>query len=520
LLSVLVLAAALSLRNYDSFQLGTYVDDSSYVLLAQSLAWGEAYGLIHTPGQTQPTRYPFGFPLLLSPIARLWPGMPERMKLVPLGATLLNAGLLFWGWRFFGQERSGWWGLLIAALYATSPLVVGHTRMVMSEPVFLTAVLATLLLFERLRQAPARLPWAAAVGALATLAMFTRTIGVVLWIAIGLRMLLELPRRQAWASLAAAVAAGTLVLLLVVAGTPVAASDLLPVDYAEQFRRPEAWDRSQVPASLALRLFEAASGYAAGVVREAIIPLGGGAREMELGRRLGVADLPAWTGLAVSAVVAAGSLGFRRGRGLSRGALVFLGLYLGALCLWPWQDSRLLYPVQPFLFCQFLTGLGLIAGWLGRVRAGWLSGAAITLASGAILAVAAYKGATDQRTSLDFSRDFRVGATWLRQNTAEDTLVMAQHAHTIYLYSRRGTVGFPAVEDAEQLQAALAQLGADYILMGPRVAWRLDGSLEYTTYTRTVLLPALEALASTGQLNVVYESPEDLVRVYQVAGRP
>jgi hypothetical protein len=305
-------------------------------------------------------------------------------------------------------------------------------------------------------------------------------------------------------------------LLAVVTATPVAVSDLAPADYTQQFRRPDSWDPANVPASLALRLAGALSDYATHHLREAIIPLGGGAREMELGRRLGVADLPAWTGLMAAALIAIGSFAWLQGQGVSPGVLLFEGLYLAAICAWHWRDARLLYPIQPFLYYQFLIGIGLVAG---RLNFGWLrglSGAAVGLAAFALLAVSVYKGLSDQRRSVDFSRDFRVGAAWLKDNSAADSLVMAQYAHTVYLYGGRGTIGYPAVEDAAQLETSIRQLGVDYVLVAPRVSWRLDGSLTYSSAMTSALLPAVKTLAAGGRLKLVYESAADRVQVYQV----
>ena len=41
---LLVVTLALSISNYGAFQLGAYIDDSSYVVLAQSIASSDDYG--------------------------------------------------------------------------------------------------------------------------------------------------------------------------------------------------------------------------------------------------------------------------------------------------------------------------------------------------------------------------------------------------------------------------------------------------------------------------------------------
>jgi hypothetical protein len=67
--AALALGVFLSLRDYQSYQVGFYQDDASYAVLTESLVRGPAYGYINEPGYPGPTRYPFGFPLILAPVA-------------------------------------------------------------------------------------------------------------------------------------------------------------------------------------------------------------------------------------------------------------------------------------------------------------------------------------------------------------------------------------------------------------------------------------------------------------------
>src|SRR5215208_2751778 len=97
-LIVLITSFTLSLSNYNSFQLGSYMDDASYAVLAQSLVSSKTYGLMNAPSQPASTRYPFGFPLILSAFVRLYPMAPNMLKVASLVATILNSILIFWGW--------------------------------------------------------------------------------------------------------------------------------------------------------------------------------------------------------------------------------------------------------------------------------------------------------------------------------------------------------------------------------------------------------------------------------------
>ena len=90
--ALLLLVLWLSVRGYDSFQLGTYRDDARYVLLAQSIVAHDTYGELG--GSQAVGKFPFGFPLLLAPFVWLWPDHADAGKALSLVATL-NSPLVF-----------------------------------------------------------------------------------------------------------------------------------------------------------------------------------------------------------------------------------------------------------------------------------------------------------------------------------------------------------------------------------------------------------------------------------------
>src|SRR5262245_56511728 len=94
---ILAMLLALALLDYGSFQIGAYKDDARYLVLSRSLFEAPSYGMMNEPGAPGPTWYPFGYPLLLSPVARPFPPHANAVKLLPLLATIANASLLFWG---------------------------------------------------------------------------------------------------------------------------------------------------------------------------------------------------------------------------------------------------------------------------------------------------------------------------------------------------------------------------------------------------------------------------------------
>jgi len=103
LLGVLVLALSLAWRSIDNYRnyFGMYHDDAIYLVTAKALSEGHGYRIISLPGEPAETKYPIGFPLILSLIWATWPHFPENLPafeivqaLFALGAAAAACGYL------------------------------------------------------------------------------------------------------------------------------------------------------------------------------------------------------------------------------------------------------------------------------------------------------------------------------------------------------------------------------------------------------------------------------------------
>ena len=507
----------LSLRGWGSFQVGAYQDDAQYMLAARSLAFGDQYGLINWPGAPHEPKYPFAFPLLLAPLVWLFPHDPQAATTVALAATLINISLLFWGWPLLSPSTSRWWGLGVAWLYGVSPMTVGQTRVVMSEPVFTTFALAALLLVEACVRAPRRgrllsIP----LGVALTFALFTRSIGIAVWAAVLLRLAMAV-RRVGYAPLAGILCGSLGSLLLVLGLTSIEPRHLLPQKYITEARTagPSPTTATESPVERVLRVGGA---YALTELREVVVSVGGGQREQALADRIGMHLLPEVLGAVVTALIAVGAWRALRMRALAASALLFELVYLGTLLLWPWVILRYLYPLQPLLAFELLLGLAAVddaaRGMWAAPGARRSRGRAVVVVWAGLVALSVWKSAmvADARS---FTRDLRVGATWLRDHSATDAIVMARYAAPVYLYAERRTVPLMA-GSASELEAALDEQRVDYLLIGPKLAWNADGSLP-DDELQVVLLPGVAEMAARGRLTEVYESPpHDKVHIYRV----
>ena len=535
---IAVLSALLILRDYDSFQLGTYGDDATYVVLAKSLADGEGYGLINVPGETPGSPpFPLGFPLLLSLILRRSPGHLGLLRLPSLAATLASTALLFWGWPWFCR-RSRLWGLAISGLYALSPLAVGHARGVMSEPLFTLLLLLATLLSERAAR-HARRAWnALALGCALTALALTRTIGLAVLPVLALYPLARRGRGY-WRELAATAGVSFLLVVIALAATRSGPSGLIPPRYFAEWRvlqriprtprvsfsgyTPSAhgeWadvprrDDAPRPNYFKRRLKR----HFLEAPRRAILPLGGGAREESRAKGLGVPFLPLLVDAITSLLLLLGCYRWVKTEGPSAWSLSGIAFY-AALLLWNWSSPRLLFPIRPQLFLSFLIGVEAVAARLTEPK--WTRSAhygrrlAPVLVMVVMLALSVYGSYTTADTRLHVG-DLSARTRWSSSMGGASDVLMTEEPVLDYLYSEHKTVPFPAecMSDTE-LWSHIETQGATLLLLAPEVRWQSDHAASYSP-ALTCLLPALELLEAEGKLAGVYESPEERIRVQSV----
>jgi hypothetical protein len=515
-IALLATVLCLSLRGWGSFQVGAYQDDAIYLVLARSLAAGDGYGLINEPGPPPTPKYPFGFPLILASLGSIGTQAPAA-TVVPLAATLLNLTLLVWGWPLLSPTTSRWWGVAVAWIHGVSPMIIGHTRMLMTEPVFLTFVLASLLLAEAVVLKP-RARWLSAfLGVALTFTLFTRTIGIAACVAVVLRLAAS-RRRIGYAPLAGTLGASIAALLAILALTPIDVHNLWPSRYITELSTNGSANTDREPVGVSDILPARFSEYVFVEIRRALLPLGGGEREHQLADRLGLPLLPSIIGATIAALVGLGAWYAFRKRALSPSVMLFEIFYFGALLLWRWSDTRLLYPLQPFLAAQLLMGAQALTDGVRRLWPAWRGGTRQPIAVGvvcALLLAASLAKSIRPQHSIDFTRDLRVGATWLTDHTPPDAIVMGRYPQALYLYSGRKTIPLSA-RTGEDLERAFEERHIDYLLIGPALAWRRDGALDYDRMQRG-LLPAVAELTARGRLTPVFEStPRELVRIYRV----
>jgi hypothetical protein len=476
---VLLMSIGLFIWKFDAFQVGTAFDDADYILLTKSLVSGPAYGFTNTPGLVVPTRFPFGWPVLLAPVYALTNGDLQALRLIALIFSIANVLFLLLGWRYLGLPNRTT-GLLVAALYGLSSSVVAQVGIVMSEPAFLFFVLTGLALtMSQADRSKVSILGSACLGIALFFAFFLRTVGFVLVMALVGYLLWK----RRWQTVTLAGAVLCVAIVFVVAVTPLRASDLFRIgEYDDQLQNPNEYGRTAVAAAILPRLQEGIQEYVLTIIPDALAPLIHASQTRALLGRLSLGFVPPLLAIALLALLLIGLWADFRRLGLAPTHLFVLG-YLAVILVWPWRKERFLYPILPFLFALLLAGVTWLAQAIGRrlrpVPASWLQ--LLT-----VLLVVLWLGTLALRSvrlegSLQHVPDLRVGTTWLREHAPPDALVIAEHPRVIYRYAERATAAFPNEVTAS---AKPASQQPTYVLLMPELRWRNDGLRSYSARTQ------------------------------------
>jgi dolichyl-phosphate-mannose-protein mannosyltransferase len=542
-LGVVCLLVSVSVARYDSYQFGAHYDDARYVILAKSLIFSDRYGMINAPGGPSSQPFPFAFPLALSMLMRVFADNIEPLKLISLFATVVNCAILLWGWRRLTGNSNYWLGVAIVGMYAFSLSVTNATRQVMSEPLFTTWCLLTLVLVQARADGEYRLLPSIALAVTLTLAVFTRTIGILLLVASFAYLFVRVGRKF-WREACLLLGEMAILLLLVINTTPVGASDLLPVGYVRDNHAlllvsplgatvsPQSGNSSAavVPAfagsspsgdsqpDLLDTWWRTVRFYLFVGVRRVAIGFGGGDGEMALASKAGVPQLPAIISLATVSLVL---LGLLRRSMITRGPVStwFTLLFAGGLLLWTGKDERLLYPIGPQIMWGLVSGLNMVAvGSMTRLfpagRGGLLAKVAIGVVIVMLLAGSLYKSsqADDSRWH---TGDLSARTTWLRSQGTPDDVVMTEAPEADFLYSGHKTVLYPYMGDNPvTLVEYVRTWDIKYVLVAPAIEWR---PIYSPTYSQAALqlLGELQILANQGQARLAY-SDNDGIQVFDV----
>jgi hypothetical protein len=188
---------------------GYYHDDSLYWTAAESLARGDGYRMASVPGAPEQTKYPVGFPWLLSWVWRFAPEFPANLAaavwlVAASGAAFLAGSFVLLRQLGLGESAA----LALTAVCALHPVVIHLGGLLLSDVPFMALMVWSLVLagwaLEGKTASRGFALWAGALM-LAVLACLVRTIGIPLLAGLAAATLWRRSYRPALACLAVAV---------------------------------------------------------------------------------------------------------------------------------------------------------------------------------------------------------------------------------------------------------------------------------------------------------------------------
>jgi len=478
-------------------------DNAEFITLARSLARGQGLSYIHLPEARPATKYPFGFPLMLAPLAAseeqiaasAQGGEPIAdwiaMKWLVVALFAASAPLLYLLVRREAGEAAA---LAVTALAITNPLLAEYGHQVMSEIPYLAFSLAALLLLQRGLEEGRREwnGWLIGGFALALWAYYVRSVGVALLGAL----LVHLAWRREWRRAGAAFGATVLGLLpwvlrnRAVGGGSVYLKQLIQVN--PYFPDRGLLDLSTFWARISMQVrFHLQHG-----LPEALIP------------SLGYWASPISLASLVLLALAGGAVALCLRRDCHRLLLIYCVFLLATVVLWPWPGYRFLVPAVPLLLFFIVRVMQELLGQAdrigGRPAAVVFAGAAVAAllwGNAGLLSGLARQGDADYPPQW---RNYYAAAQWLRANTSPDAVVCARKPFWLHVTSGRRVVPYRFVEPEELLQD-LDDRGVSYVVL-EQLGFR---------QTRMFLAPAVQAKSELFEPVWRMKGPDTYVLTYR-----
>ncbi len=516
---ILGVAACLYLASISSFQVGSYQDDALYITLARSISQGQGFRRIELIGAPETTFVPFGYPLLLAPLVYLFPHSFLPLQLLSVAFALGNLGLI---WVFLRRRVARFVAILILILYATQGGIVGHSALVMSETAFIFFTMIALVLLD-IFEASTRIISFAWLGLVlsASMAYFIRVPGIALVGGITVYLLL---RRHFAKAIAFMVPVFSLLVLWLIRNWLVAGT-LISKEYIEIAGRSGALDYvSQLLATM--------RGYFS-ILPDTLVPL----LSPKILSALNAISLYIpplfWTLVWFFVLVGCVQI-LQHHFGASEVYLVFM---MGLLVLWGYEQSRYLLPLVPLLYLYLILGLSKVLEWtIGRIHIPIRATHIIVLGFIGILLLNMARNVQGIIQNPIRSRipDISLGATWIREHSSPDAIVMTSTPRSTFMYAERASLPYPPKQitstdvDAryvytelpkrspfETLNWAISRYAVNYLLIAPPLI-ASDGVLvpKLDDYMTTTVLPVVGNQPE--QFRLVYENPDQQVFVYEV----
>jgi hypothetical protein len=425
----------------DGGAVGALRDDSMYLELAKALATGRGYHWLNLPGAPAATHFPPGYPAVLALLWKMAPGFPANVVLFKLANTLFATLSALCVARFVRRRFE--MGEVAASLFAIAailavPMLTLATQ-VMSEPLFLLALVTTLLVAEDVIDDPdARWLRLVSLGLLAGATTLVRTNGIALLPAVVLVLCFR--RRFRHAALFALVMIATLLpWQLWVA----AHADLVPAPMRGNYGSYAALlgDAVRMRGIAFLGAVAARTSREIAMMLQYVVAPGAAVpvRVMALVLATALASLgvrPLWRRAPVTALC--------------------LLVYSTIVVFWPYTPARFIWCVWPFLLLLPTLGARELFAWVPRLpstritRLGALVGAGMLAFGYVTFNVVSFGNGSWSASG--YAERLRPLLVYVATKTPRDAVVATEAENTVYLYTGRQTVPLGSFMATDYLQ--------------------------------------------------------------------
>jgi hypothetical protein len=466
---ITVLVLLVAIMTITPWPVGAFEDDGIYTVLARSLATGEGFRLTNLPGSPNATHYPPGYPFVLSLLWRASPGFPDNIVIFKFANAVFLALAALGTW-YFARTRlamSSTAAGVVAVVSTISIVVLLVTGLVLSEPLFLALLMPALFFAERTADT-GDLRTAVLAGALLGALALVRTLGAL---AVPAAVLVLLLRRQ----LHAAVVVGAVAALFIVpwqVWTGLHGQEVAPVlmgkfgaygPWLSDGYTDGGWPFVRAVIGRNLQGLEGMLGYMVMPVRA------------EWPRTLAL--------LTVVLLGFAGALSLVRRMPVS---IVFLGLYLVTVLLWPFDANRFLWAIWPLLVMAVWRCASRM--WLWRdgwpmprvVHAALLVLALVPAAGFLVYNARGYRQKWWASIQVTAGEQARPLVEWVAQNTAMTDVIATERDLVVHLYTGRRATPVSTflpiqrlrpltdAEDLEAMRDILAAYQPRYVIVTAR----------------------------------------------------
>jgi len=521
------LAFALPLLNEHLVPAG---DNSTYLVLAQSLATGRGYRMVSDPRAPQMGLYPPGYPLMLAGVMLVTNTtanvveaiLPSKILSVVLySATVSLVYLLL-------LPRSRLLAALTALTTAVNPAILHFATEVGTELPYLLLSLACLWAYERYAR---RDSWRqlGVTALLIVLAFYVRSIALAIAGALVLHLLL----RRRWGHAAMLVlAVGALALPWFVRGASLpdtGTSVGLGRGYFDLYFASDPYGTA--PAGLAewsARLLQNVMSYSVDIWPITVFPHS--SRIVSLLGTGGAILVSVFTVLIVYGYL----LELKR-----RSATEwYVGVFFLSCVTYMWAQSRLIVPIIPFaIYYLFVAGQHILRRFVFRpvtarptansprpTARERTTALILSLACGLLLVSALVVEVRrvqsnvwygwHQPLEVYYSPDpewyhYLQAMEWVKANGDSSSIVMCRKADLMYIVTGQRALEYPYSYDPVQLRGAVMANGVDYLI---------EDAFSWTGTASLYLRPALSAwlAAEPDSVSVVFETEAPATRVWRI----